>query len=191
MKKIVVLFSLVLFAFSIFSCNNKESALNNESLSGDITSEKNATINEDNMIYDLAEGMTLPNVKVDTNKGNVFDLDKITKPALINFWATWCPPCRMEMPGLQNLYEKYGDKVDFVMINAGETKETIQDFLVENEIYSFPIGYDVEDSYAMKFGIMGIPTTYLVGTDKIIKNYIIGARSEEQFEEYIKNLINN
>ena len=43
----------------------------------------------------------------------------------------------------------------------------------------------------MKFGIMGIPTTYLVGTDKIIKNYIIGARSEEQFEEYIKNLINN
>lgn len=124
--------------------------------------------------------------------GNSHSLsDYNDKIIFLNFWATWCPPCRMEMPGLQNLYEKYGDKIDFVMINAGETKETIQDFLVENEIYSFPIGYDVEDSYAMKFGIMGIPTTYLVGTDKIIKNYIIGARSEEQFEEYIKNLINN
>ena len=75
------------------------------------------------------------------------------------------------------------------MVNLGETKETIQDFLVENEVYTFPIGYDEKESYGTKFSIVGIPTTYIIGKDKVLKNYVIGAREEDQFREYLEEVI--
>ena len=193
-KKYLSYIILALFAFLALSCKNKNVEVkNNEVVDGnkifDLDQSADSTFKVDSKIYDLAVGMTMPNVKVDTNKGNVFELSKTTKPVLINFWATWCPPCRMEMPGLQSLYEEYGDRIDFVMINLGETKETIQDFLVENEIYTFPIGYDEANNYGDMFSIMAIPTTYIVGKDKVIKNYVIGAREEKQFKEYIEELL--
>ncbi len=140
--------------------------------------------------YDLAEGMDMPNIVIDTNKGVTFDLSKTDKPALINFWATWCPPCRAEMPGLQNLYEEYGNKIDFVMVDLGETKEAVEDFLVENEIYTFPIAYDIDNTYGFKFNITGIPTTYIIGKDKKIKNLIVGMRTDKQYKEFIEKVIN-
>ena len=140
--------------------------------------------------YDLAEGMDMPNIVIDTNKGNTFDLSKTDKPALINFWATWCPPCRAEMPGLQNLYEEYGNKIDFVMVDLGESKEAVEDFLVENEIYTFPIAYDIDNTYGFKFNITGIPTTYIIGKDKKIKNLIVGMRTDKQYKEFIEKVIN-
>lgn len=192
MKKLLLFVSISILISAMFSCSKKDRSME---VAADETkqTENSVDINtdDDKSVYDLAQGMKMPNVKVDTNKGSTFDLNKATKPVLINFWATWCPPCRMEMSGLQALYEEYRDKVDFVMINLGESKETIQDFLVENELYTFPIGYDETDSYGMKFSIVGIPTTYIIGKDKIIKNCIVGARSEEQFREYLEEVIKN
>ena len=190
MKRILVYISILILIPTLFSCSKKEKSL--EVMVEEISqTDESIEVNEvdDKLVYDLEEGMKMPNVKVETNKGVAFDLNKTKKPVLINFWATWCPPCRMEMPGLQNLYEEFGDKVDFIMINLGETKDTIQDFLVENEVYTFPIGYDETDSYGMKFSIVGIPTTYIIGKDKIIKNYIVGARDENQFREYLEEVI--
>ena len=140
--------------------------------------------------YDLAEGMDMPNIVIGTNKGTTFDLSKTDKPALLNFWATWCPPCRAEMPGLQNLYEEYGNKIDFVMVDLGESKEAVEDFLVENEIYTFPIAYDIDNTYGFKFNITGIPTTYIIGKDKKIKNLIVGMRTDKQYKEFIEKVIN-
>lgn len=192
MKRLLAYICILILIPTLFSCSKKDKSL--EAMVDEISqTSANAEINdsEDKLVYDLAQGMKMPNVKVETNKGIAFDLSKTKKPVLINFWATWCPPCRMEMPGLQALYEEFGDKVDFVMINLGETKATIQDFLVENEVYTFPIGYDETDSYGMKFSIVGIPTTCIVGKDKILKNYIVGARSEDQFREYLEEVIKN
>lgn len=195
MRKIIICLCIFLSASSLFSCKKKktvdvavDSKVTNESVSSqDVQTDLESE--DDDKIYDLEQGMKMPNVKVETNKGTTFDLSKTKKPVLINFWATWCPPCRIEMPGLQSLYEEYRDKVDFVMINLGETKETIQDFLVENEVYTFPIGYDPTDIYGAKFGIVGIPTTYIIDKDKVISNYIVGARGEEQFREYLEAVI--
>lgn len=140
--------------------------------------------------YDLDEGMTMPNIVIDTNKGTTFDLSKTEKPVLINFWATWCSPCRAEMPGLQNLYEEYGNKIDFVMIDLGETKETVQDFLVENGLYTFPVACDIDNTFGFRFNIIGVPTTYIIGKDKILKNLVVGRRTEEQYKEMIIKAIN-
>ena len=75
------------------------------------------------------------------------------------------------------------------MIDSGETKEAVQSFLVENEVYTFPIGYDTDNTYGFKFNIMAIPTTYIVGKDKKIKNVIVGMRTEEQYKEFIEKAI--
>ena len=190
MKRLLMFITIFVLVVSLFSCSKKDKSVDvmadeiSETGTGTVISEA-----DEKASYDLVQGMTMPNIKVETNKGVTFDLSKSKKPALVNFWATWCPPCRIEMPGLQNLYEEFGDKVDFVMINLGETKDTIQDFLVENEMYTFPIGYDETNSYRMKFSMVGIPTTCIIGTDKTLKNYIIGARDEDQFREYLEEVI--
>lgn len=195
MKKILVYTIFIVSVLFAFSCTKKHTeVLNDNSIleAAGANEQKESTARvykEDDVIFDMAAGMTMPNVKIATNKGVDFDLSKSNKPVLMNFWATWCPPCRMEMPGLQSLYEEYSDRVDFVMINLGETKETVQDFLVENEFYTFPIGYDTNNYYGNKFVMTSIPTTFIIGKDKKLKNYIIGARPEEQFREYIEEVI--
>lgn len=190
MKRLLMFITIFVLVVSLFSCSKKDKSV--DVMADEISETGTGTVisdTDEKAVYNLSQGMTMPNIKVETNKGVTFDLSKSKKPALINFWATWCPPCRMEMPGLQNLYEEFGDKVDFVMVNLGETKETIQDFLVENEVYTFPIGYDEKESYGTKFSIVGIPTTYIIGKDKVLKNYVIGAREEDQFREYLEEVI--
>ena len=182
MKKKFLLIAVVIVAMLFVACGNKQ-----EGMGGASTQAGSAV---DNQKVTLAEGEKMPNVVVETNKGTTFDLSATNKPVLINFWATWCPPCNEEMPGLQNLYEEYGKDMEFVLINLGESKETIQEFLIENEFFTFPIGYDPEQVYGEKFDIMAIPTTFIVGKDKKIKNLIVGARPEEDFKGFIEAAIN-
>lgn len=143
----------------------------------------------ENTTYNLSEGMTMPNVVVETNNGETFDLSKTEKPVLINFWATWCPPCKAEMPGIQNVYEEYKDKMDFILIDEGEPKSDVDEFIKE-ATYTFPVGYDEDNVYGIMFNIDAIPTTYIVGKDKTIKKYILGSTEEETFKEYIESVIN-
>ena len=183
MKKFKFIF-VILIALLLFSCKKDET----EFIESMEVEDDN--ISTSKLYYSLKEGMELTDLSIETNKGKMFDLNFIDKPVLINFWATWCPPCRMEMPGLQNIYEKYRDKVEFVMINLGETNETISDFLVENEIYTFPIGYDQSGYYGLKYSIVSIPTTVILDKNKIIKHYLVGAREEKQFEECLDDVLN-
>lgn len=87
------------------------------------------------------------------------------KPIIINFWASTCPPCRAEMPDYQTLYNQYHDKVHFVMIDCvgslGETKADGQRFVEENG-YTFPILYDVNQNAISAYGIRSFPTTYVI-----------------------------
>lgn len=182
MKKIKIVLTLFTLSLAMVSCGKTM-------VKSELDNDEEIRLNN-NEFVDLIEGEAMPNVVIDTNKDLVFDLSKTTKPVLINFWATWCPPCRGEMPGLQELYEEYGHDIDFVLINLGESKEKIQDFLIENDTYTFPIGYDQNQIYGDKFQIMAIPTTFIVGKDKILKNNIVGARPKEQFKEYIEKVIN-
>ena len=181
-KNIRIILSLLLLILIVASCKNVSS--------NGSTKEASEGAEEKITTYDLKVGDSMPNIVVETNKGTTFDLSKVEKPVLVNFWATWCPPCRAEMPGLQNLYDEYKDKIDFVMINVGETNDDISAFLNENNTYTFPIGYDPNTRYAETFKITGIPTTFIVGKDKVIKSYIIGMESENNFKNFIEKAIN-
>ena len=155
------------------------------------------TFNKKN--YNLEENIKIPDFICETNfdfqqnnENNedilTFSLYKSPKPVFINFWATWCGPCVGELPDLQKLFNKYNKTIDFIFINCGANKEELYDFLKKNN-YNLPLGFDEKNELAYSFNVKAIPMTILVNKDKIIKNIIIGARSEDQYEELIKGII--
>ena len=82
---------------------------------------------------------------------------------LLNFWASWCPPCIEEMPSMQRLYDELGgDGFEIVAVNMQEDSGTVQSFIDEHG-FSFPILLDRSGQTARQYGVRGIPTSYIVG----------------------------
>jgi Thiol-disulfide isomerase and thioredoxins len=84
------------------------------------------------------------------------------KVLLLNFWATWCPPCRAEMPALESLWTKTKDKAFAIMgVSVGEKTQTVKDFIAKAG-YSYPIFVDEDGELGSRFGARSIPTTYII-----------------------------
>jgi len=96
-------------------------------------------------------------------------------PILINFWASWCEPCRNEMPLLQEIFEEWSDDGLVVMaINTGESRTAVQAFMQNNNL-SLPVLLDTQQATTQKYGIFFFPTTLFIDEDGIIQKKIIGA----------------
>lgn len=95
-------------------------------------------------------------------------LSFVGKPIVLNFWASWCGPCKSELPDFQAAYEKYDGEVEFVMVNmtdgVRETKEIAAAFM-EEQGYTLPVYYDTEQEAAYTYGVYSFPTTYFVAAD--------------------------
>jgi peroxiredoxin len=117
--------------------------------------------------------------------GNHFDLAQLRGQWLIlNFWATWCVPCRQEMPELQALYEDTGSMV--IGVNLAEDRDTVAAWLGEYQI-SYPIVLDPEAEIFDLYRIMGQPTTFVINPDGLIVEMILGATNAESLREIIEN----
>lgn len=96
--------------------------------------------------------------------------DFFGKPVVLNFWASWCGPCKSEMPHFEEAYQKYGEDINFVIVNltdgARETVETASDF-IEEQGYTFPLYFDTNTEGAMTYGTYSIPVTYFIGADGV------------------------
>jgi len=112
------------------------------------------------------------------------------KPVLINFWATWCPPCRSEMPYIQEIYEEWSDKGLVVLaINIGESSSTVEDFM-QSQNLSFTVLLDTKQDVAQSYNITGIPATFFIDKDGIIKDKVIGAfQNKAQIENRLSEII--
>ena len=110
------------------------------------------------------------------------------KIVFLNFWATWCPPCRAEMPSMQKLFNK-ADKSKFVMlaVNIGQDIKAVKEFAEENK-YTFPILLDREGVIADKYHVSGIPTTFVIDQQGRIMNRVVGSRewSWDEFKGWLK-----
>jgi len=118
-----------------------------------------------------AEGETEP-AQQEAPDFTVYDIDgnphKLSdfrgKPVVLNFWATWCGYCKMEMPDFDAKYQEYGDQIHFLMVNVTdgqqETQEKASKF-VEEEGYSFPVYYDTAMEASAAYGTGGLPVTYI------------------------------
>jgi thiol-disulfide isomerase/thioredoxin len=117
------------------------------------------------------------------------------KVVIIDYWATWCGPCRQSFPSLQKLYLRYKDNpnVVFAIVNVWERSDdrvqTVKDFMAKNTSLTFPMYLDKDDSVVGKFGVTGIPTKFYLGKDGRVQFKEVGLHPEEQFLDEATNRI--
>lgn len=101
------------------------------------------------------------------------------KPTVLNFWASWCGPCKHEMPFFEKVYSELGDKVNFVMVNMTDgQRETVSDALAEAGKYSFPVYFDSKGEAAITYSVYSIPATYFIDSDGNLVAQATGAIDE-------------
>ena len=121
-------------------------------------------------------GKPAPAFKVETLDGKGFDLAAQAgkNVVVLDFWATWCGPCRMALPIVAATAESLKAKgVVFLAVNQGETKETVEAFLKEQKLQC-PVGFDPEGKVAGKYLVEGIPQTVVIGKDGLVKQVHVG-----------------
>ena len=134
-----------------------------------------------------------PDFTVYDKEGNAHSLSEFRgKPVVLNFWASWCGPCKMEMPDFDEKYGEYGDQVHFVMVNltdgSQETVETASAFIAA-EGYSFPVYFDTQSSGAIAYGVSAVPVTYFIDADGNFVAWQQGVLTAEALQKGIDLLI--
>ena len=134
-----------------------------------------------------------PDFTVYDMDGNSVKLsDYFGKPIIVNFWATWCGPCKSEFPAFDTIYAKYKDEVHFLMVNltdgSRDTKESVTAFINDGG-YSFPVYFDTTMEAAYTYSAYSIPMTLLITSDGQLAHTQMGAMSEETLEQYTQTLI--
>lgn len=129
---------------------------------------------------------------IDDNGNNTHLSDHFGKPIVLNFWTTWCPPCRAEMPALDAAFGDNGDIVEYMAVNLTDgyrdTKDSVQEYVKESG-YGFPVYYDTAGSAAKAYSIMTIPTTVFIKKDGTVLATHRGALTKESLKEYVNELM--
>ena len=135
------------------------------------------------------EKVLAPDFTVYDAEGNPVQLyDYIGKPLVVNFWASWCGPCQMEMPHFEDKYQELGDEVQFLMINmtdgGRETVDSASAFIAEKG-YTFPVLYDTDSNAALTYGAYSLPTTYFIDADGYAVAQATGAIDADTLQQGI------
>lgn len=124
----------------------------------------------------VVAGDPAPDFQLEDTNGNKVTLSALRgKVVMVNFWATWCPPCKEEMPSMARLNKLMADE-DFVMlaINAENNgRAVVPDFLKENP-HDFTVLYDDQGTVQQKYGVYKFPESFIIGKDGTVVQKIIG-----------------
>lgn len=135
-----------------------------------------------------------PDFELTDQFGNVHTLSEYKgKTVFLNFWATWCPPCRGEMPHIQEIYQEYGlNKEDVIILgvaapNLGRegSKDEVIEFLEENN-YTFPVVMDENHDIFQQYGISAFPTTFMIDENGAIFGYVVSALDKETMNSIVE-----
>src|SRR5271167_3468944 len=170
MKKVFLILTPAIIAISILiSCDQKNEQSNKDS-------EKRTA-----EIFSLETVDTGKKISLDDFKG---------KPVILNFWATWCGPCKEELPVFQKMWNKYKDKdVAFIGIDVMDNRSNAAEFIKNNDI-TYTILYDQQVEISSKYKVVALPATFFINKEgKIaVKNYgpFIGEEGEKKFKLYVE-----
>ncbi|HEX9061697.1 MAG TPA: redoxin domain-containing protein [Clostridia bacterium] len=125
----------------------------------------------------------------DLNGKKVSLSDYKGKNVFLNFWATWCPPCRGEMPDIEDVYNESLKNKDFIIlaVNLGEDKDTVKAF-IDSKGYHFKVLLDLDQKAGDSYGINAIPSSFFIDRNGNIQNKRVGAMSKNDIQQYIKQL---
>ncbi|HZG56594.1 TlpA family protein disulfide reductase [Paenibacillus sp.] len=137
-------------------------------------------------------GYLAPTFELETIEGGRLGIQRgeREKPVIVNFWASWCDPCRLEAPILSALYEKYGDRVDIYGVNGIDTDDmaSVRAFIELYE-YKFPTLLDRKGEVYDLYRVMGYPTSYFIDRDGVVRDMIVGLPGHAEFERRLVKLI--
>jgi peroxiredoxin len=141
-----------------------------------------------NLPASASVGSPAPSIKLQNLRGENFSLHEMRgKIVVLNFWATWCEPCKLEMPFFEQLHSAGRSDLEIWGVNFDESPQQVEIFVKEFQL-SFPIlldpGGQVQDLYRVR----GYPTTYVVDKEGVIRFHHIGLITEDQLESYLNQL---
>lgn len=160
---------------------SEDSELNN--------SENQEQNDEHNQDSDVDSSVKAIDFEVLNRDGEVVKLsDFYGKPIVVNFWATWCGPCSVELPDFEEAYKKYAGEVEFLMVNLtdgySDTISSVEKFVADND-YDFPVYFDTTYSASDAYEVYSIPQTIFIDKDANIVASYIGTINENVLESNI------
>jgi len=177
-KQIPILVSSIFLAFGIAACGTLIPGLgvsqNNPASSSSQSSRPTIAKN----------GELAPEINLKSMTGDQITLSKLEgRPVLVNFWATWCGPCREEFPAIGRAYKKYKDQ-GFVVIGVNfqddNSDEGVLTFM-RNSVVSFPIVRDTGERVGRMYRINGLPTSFFIDKKGIIRDTVVGGPMTDDF----------
>jgi cytochrome c biogenesis protein CcmG/thiol:disulfide interchange protein DsbE len=142
-------------------------------------------------LYCSDEGKQAPDFSLKTGDGKTVELKKLSgKVVVVNFWATWCPPCRAEIPGMIDVYEKYRKQgLEIVGISLDREGWSVITPFVQKMKMPYPVVLGDKSVAAAYGGIQAIPTTFIIDRAGAVVKKHVGYLSKEDFESTVKPLL--
>ncbi|MFF2908436.1 peroxiredoxin family protein [Paenibacillus sp. NPDC057934] len=181
MKKnvIAIIFIIGLVLYGGYEYFNKSSQQPLQSVSSE----------EESRDVGIEIGQVAPDFSLQDLSGNPVRLsDYKGKRVMLNFWATWCPPCRVEMPHMQSIYENYeSEDVVILGVNMTLTEKALGDVqpFVQEQKLTFPIVLDEDGELMQTYQIVAYPTTYVLDADGVVREKVRGAMNYEMMSELL------
>lgn len=135
-----------------------------------------------------AVGHPAPDFTLTTVAGDTFTLSAWRgKPVILNFWATWCPPCRAELPELEAAHERYAGQVIVVGVNQMEPAASVAAFAGQVGL-TFPLPLDLRGEVSREYAVRSLPTTFFIDRAGVIRRIQVGALTEATLAQALRTI---